>query len=219
MQLSYLSFHLPTKASPFHLSDLYESYENLARTQPLPIFAALINSSASALRVDSQISLCQGMLSVLMPSTALSPAKVDRARHDAGGVSPAILERCFLPYPANTIAVADNAKVSLLVENLVHVVLRDGSEVFSCPGFRGAVEKGIKAREEKVKKKTVGGGRGGRGRGGAGAGATAGVDDDAEARLVLELSGERLRVLADIVEGVYGDDDEEESGGMDVEEG
>lgn len=176
-----------------------------------------MNSSAAApsLRVDSQISLGQGILTALMPSAALNPAKVDRARHDAGGVSPKIIERCFLPYSANTIAAADNAKVSLLVEHLVQIVLRDGSETFSTPGFRDAVEKGIKAREEKVKKKAATGGRGARGRGGGGRAAI--DEEDAEARLVLEMSGERLRVLADIVEGVDDEDGEIEGEGMDVE--
>ncbi|RYP86606.1 hypothetical protein DL769_000674 [Monosporascus sp. CRB-8-3] len=198
--LSYLCFHLPSP--PFDLSDLYESFENTARSLPLPIFSALVNSSTSALRVDSQISLYQGILSVLMPSTALSPAKVDRARHEADGISPAIIERCFLPYPANTIAVDDNAKVSLLVENLVQIVLRDGSEEFG-PGFRDAVEKGIQAREVKTRKKMTGGRGRGRGGGGGGNG-----EDDAEARMVLEMSGERLRVLAGVIEGFDGEDDE-----------
>ena len=41
-------------------------------------------------------------------------------------------------------------------------------------------------------------------------------DDDEEARMVLELSSERLRVLADIVDGF---DDERGGDEMDVEEG
>ncbi len=209
-------------SSPLRLPDLYEGFENAARSLPLPIFAAVMDSSASALRVDSQISLCQGVLATLMPGAALSPARVDRAAHDAGGVSPAILERCFLPYPANTIDPADNAKVSLLAENLVQVVLRDGSVVFG-PGFRAAVEKGIQARAAKVKRKAPGGGGGGGGRSGRGRGVGGGPggEDDAEARLVLEMSGERLRVLADLVEGVTGDDEDDvpEGDGMDVEEG
>ncbi|RYP26006.1 hypothetical protein DL767_008212 [Monosporascus sp. MG133] len=200
--ISYLCFHLPSP--PFDLSDLYESFENTARSLPLPIFSALVNSSTSALRVDSQISLYQGILYVLMPSTALSPAKVDRARHDAGGISAAIIERCFLPYPANTIAADDNAKVSLLVENLVQIVLRDGSEEFGA-GFRDAIEKGIQARETKAKKRTTGGRGRGRGGGGGGNG-----EDDEEARMVLEMSGERLRVLASVVEGYDGEGDEDD---------
>ena len=208
-QISYLCFHLPEP--PLNLSELYESFEDTARSLPLPIFSALVNSSTSSLRLDSQISLYQGILAVLMPSSALNPAKVDRARFDAGGLSPAIIERCYLPYPANTIAVEDNAKVSLLVENLVQIVLRDGTEEFSA-GFRKAVETGIQARETKARKKKTAG-RGGRGRGGAG---HHGSDDDEEARMVLELSSERLRVLADIVDGF---DDERGDDEMDVEEG
>ncbi|RYP91580.1 hypothetical protein DL770_002294 [Monosporascus sp. CRB-9-2] len=208
--ISYLCFHLPSP--PFDLSDLYESFENTARSLPLPIFSALVNSSTSALRVDSQISLYQGILYVLMPSTALSPAKVDRARHDAGGISPAIIERCFLPYPANTIAADDNAKVSLLVENLVQIVLRDGSEEFGA-GFRDAIEKGIQAREAKVNKKTTGGRGRGRGGGGGGNG-----EDDEEARMVLEMSGERLRVLASVVEGFDGEGEENDMDEDDVDQ-
>ena len=205
-QISYLCFYLPSP--PLSLPDLYESFEDTARSLPLPIFSALINSSMSALRLQSQVTLYQGILTVLLPSSAVSPAKVDRARYDADELSPAIIERCYLPYPANTIAVENNAKVSLLVENLVQIVLRNSTEKFSGE-FRKAVETGIQAREAKAKKKTTGA-RGGRGKRGAN-----NNEDDVEAAMVLEMSGERLRVLADIIEG-FGND---EGDGMDIEEG
>ncbi|KAI1500435.1 hypothetical protein F5X99DRAFT_410133 [Biscogniauxia marginata] len=191
--LSYLCFHLPD--APLDLTDLYENLEATIKSLPLPIFTAFVTSSASALRVDSQITILQGIVELFMPSSALSPAKVDRARHEAGGISPAILERCFLPYAANTISAEDNAKVSVLLENLIQIIWCDGSEDFSA-SLGDAVLKGIDARAAKVKKKKT------RGRG------KDEDDSEAEARAVLEMSGERLVALADVIAELSAGDDE-----------
>ncbi|KAH7038266.1 uncharacterized protein B0I36DRAFT_359853 [Microdochium trichocladiopsis] len=203
--LSFLACYLPS--APFELPDLYENFERGVRSLPLPIFSEMIDNTAGKLREDSHISLLQGILSLLMPSSALAPRKVDRARDDAGGTSPAILERCFLPNAANTITAEDNAKVSLLLEALMRIVIVDGTERFS-PGLRDAVQSGVDARENKAKRKKT------RGRP---SGAPS-EDPDAEARAVLELSGQRLLMLAEIA-AVDGDDDdyEEENPGSDVE--
>jgi len=141
------------------------------------------------MREDSHISLLQGVLSLLMPSSAVAPRKVDRARDEAGGTSPAILERCFLPNAANTIVAEDNAKVSLLLEALMRIVILVGSESFS-PGLEGAVRKGVEARLDKAKRKKTRGRPTGAGR--------HEDDPDAEARAVLEMSGERLLLLVKV---------------------
>lgn len=161
------------------------------RALPLAIFAEMIDNAAHGhkLREDSHISLLQGVLSLLMPSSALAPRKVDRARDEAGGTSPAILEKCFLPNAANTIVAEDNAKVSLLLEALMRVVILVGIESFS-PGLEGAVRKGVEARLDKVKRKKTRGRPTGAGR--------HEDDPDAEARAVLEMSGERLLLLAKV---------------------
>jgi hypothetical protein len=58
------------------------------------------------------------------------------------------LERCFLPFSANTSSVEDNAKVSLLVETLFRLLATHGG--IECTAeLVAAVDKGIKAREKK----------------------------------------------------------------------
>ncbi|KAH8205736.1 hypothetical protein TruAng_000012 [Truncatella angustata] len=196
--LSYLCHFLP--APPIDLPDLYESYETQIRSLPLSLFTAFIDSTTSSLRLDSQISVLQDVLIHFMPSSAVNPSKVDREIYDANGTSPAILERCFLPYAANTIATEDNAKVSVLLEELVKLVWMEGTAQFS-DGFYDAVAKGIKAREAKIKKK-VAGTRGKRN-------GYAQEDPDTEARTVLQESSSRLRQLVELIS--------EEASGEDAE--
>lgn len=161
------------------------------KSLPLPIFTAFVNNRLSALKLESQISTLQGILILLMPASALSPAKVDRSWEETERITAEILERCFLPYPANTILVEDNAKVSILLENILHIVWLDGREDFG-DSFRAAVQKGIDARELKAKKKKT-----------SIRGRTVNTDDpDAEARVVLEMSAQRLLTLVDLIEAV-----------------
>ncbi|KAI1144416.1 hypothetical protein F5Y05DRAFT_26980 [Hypoxylon sp. FL0543] len=184
--LSYLCHYLP--GPPLDISDLYQRFETMVKSLPLPIFTAFVNCGMSALELESQISALQGILLLLMPASALSPAKVDRAWQDADIITVEILERCYLPYPANTIAVEDNAKVSVLLENLLQIMWCNGTEKFG-DGLRAAVEKGISAREAKVKKKKT-----------SVRGRTNAEDPDAEARAVLEMSGQRLLTLLELIE-------------------
>ncbi|OTB04994.1 hypothetical protein M426DRAFT_320303 [Hypoxylon sp. CI-4A] len=202
--LSYFSHYLPD--SPLDISDLYQRFETTVKSLPLPIFTAFVNHHTSALTLESRVSTLQGILLLLMPPSAVSPVKVDRGWQDADRITVEILERCFLPYPANTIAVEDNAKVSILLENLLQMVWSDGSEQFSA-NTRAAVEKGIAAREAKVKRKKTST----RGRVNA-------EDADAEARAVLELSGHRLRILVDLIEGEAEGDDLTEVEPMDEDD-
>ncbi|KAI0122442.1 hypothetical protein F4814DRAFT_408742 [Daldinia grandis] len=190
--LSYLCHYLPRP--PLDLSDLYQRFETMVKSLPLPIFTAFVNNRTSALKLESQISTLQGILLLLMPATAPSPAKVDRSWQDSDGITTEILERCFLPYPANTIAVEDNAKVSVLLENLFQILWCEGGGILS-NGLRAATEKGIAAREAKVKRKKT-----------SARGRMNTEDSEVEARLVLEMSGERLLMLLDIMEVESSDD-------------
>ncbi|KAI1187405.1 hypothetical protein F5B17DRAFT_440333 [Nemania serpens] len=185
--ISFLCYGLGD-ASPIDFSSLYEKFEQRIKELPLPVFSSFINHSTSSLRIDQQVETLQGVLFLFLPAGALSPRKVDRARFEEGGISPAILERCFLPYPANTIEVEDHVKMSLLLENLLMIVwINGGNEGFS-KNLAHAMEKGVEARWEKInKKKTRGRGRG------AG-------DPDREARAALEASGARLRWLVAAIE-------------------
>ncbi|KAK8048280.1 hypothetical protein PG994_010010 [Apiospora phragmitis] len=204
--LSYLCNFLPDP--PVSLPDLYESYVEHLKVLPLTVFNAFITQTTSALRLDSQISILQDILLLLMPSNAVSPARVDADRYDANGTSPVIIERCFLPYASNTIEAEDNAKVSMLLEELVQLVWVDGTEQFS-PALVDVAKRGVDTREVKVRKKTSSGR--GRGRGGGPF-----VEDyEAEAKAVLRASGQRLLCLARMVVASLDESDEETSTGED----
>ncbi|KAI0406641.1 hypothetical protein F4802DRAFT_606077 [Xylaria palmicola] len=182
--VSYLCYNLGN-VSPIEFSNLYQKFEQRVKELPLPLFASFVNSSTSALRIDQQIEMLQGVLFLFMPPSAPSPRKVDRVRFEQGGISPAILERCFLPYPANTIEVEDNAKMSLLLENLLMIVWRHGEEGEEFTArLVPAVKKGVEARREKINKKKP------RGR------ARVLSDSELAAKVALEASDARLDWLA-----------------------
>jgi hypothetical protein len=175
-------------SSPIDFSSLYQKFEQRIKELPLPVFSSFINHSTSALRTDQQIEMLQGVLFLFMPAGALSPRKVDRVRFEEGGVSPAILERCFLPYSANTIEIEDHVKMSLLLENLLMIVWGNGeSEGFS-GNLAQAVRKGIEARWEKINKKKARG----RGKGPS--------ETERSARAALEASDARLGWLVAAIE-------------------
>ncbi|KAI1333506.1 hypothetical protein F5Y15DRAFT_405052 [Xylariaceae sp. FL0016] len=191
--LSYLCYHL--SQPPLDFTELYESFETTIKQLPLPIFTAFINGTTSTLRPEVQVTVMRNVTELFMPSNALSLEKVDRAKAESGAVTPEIIERCFLPYPANTVTAEDNAKVSALLEELLRLPL-DDTESFS-HGLSAAVEKGVKAREAKARKKKTRGNYGG-------------DDPDAEARTVLEMSGQRLLLMAEMIAELSeaADDDE-----------
>jgi hypothetical protein len=89
------------------------------------------------------------------------------------------LERCFLPFAANTSSVEDNAKVSLLVETLFRLLATHGGIEYT-PEIIAAIENGIKAREKKCtgtrKKKSA-------------------STKDGEDMIWLNASAERMRLL------------------------
>lgn len=84
------------------------------------------------------------LVSRFLPNTAPLPGKED------DGFAQDDLECCYLPFAANTSSVADNAKLSILVENLFRRYVKEEGCAYT-EGLRRAVEKGIEARENKVK--------------------------------------------------------------------
>lgn len=66
------------------------------------------------------------------------------------GLTQDILEQCYLPFPATTSSASDNAKVSILVESLLRLLVRE-KLTFHASSLDTAIEDGIKARESKIK--------------------------------------------------------------------
>jgi hypothetical protein len=91
----------------------------------------------------------------LLPKEAPAPGNVHPNNSDV--LNQEIIEQCFFPFSANTSSIDDNARVSILAENalrtLIKQTLANGDySAYQSPSLRKAVEKGIKARETKIKR-------------------------------------------------------------------
>ena len=156
---------------------LYDLYLTHIRPLPIPTFSYII--SPLALRVfhpAAASTLTQYILRSLISSTAPLPQTDDLTQE--------VLQKCYLPWPANTMSVVDNVKVSLCVETLLRLLDRIVGIQWS-KGLEAAMEKGILDRERKAKKE-------GRRKGEAGSGS---VEGD---RLWLKTSAERMRGILEL---------------------
>lgn len=116
---------------------------------PLPAFTLFLSPSPSSrLYLPVYVSMTQLVLLRLLPTTAPRPEDVSREKNDQ--LNQDVLEQCYLPFPAQTSSVAENAKVSILAENLLRLLYREGL-ICHTPTLDAAVEQGIVAREEKAK--------------------------------------------------------------------
>jgi hypothetical protein len=94
------------------------------------------------------VSLTQLLQLRLLPNTVPRPQSVSNRNGD--GLTQDILEKCFLPFAASTSSIEDNAKVSILAENMLRVFLKS-VRVYHTPNLDAAIEEGIFARETKIK--------------------------------------------------------------------
>jgi hypothetical protein len=136
------------------------------------------------------------LVDVMMPSGIPDPDKIDRETDEQNGVSTELLEHCFLPFAANNNAIDSNAKLSLVLEQMLRLVWRrDGDHVGNSytDGLGNAILQGITAREAKTRRK----------------GAKMMNDDEAAARTMLEDSSRGLRIMLDVYEAEADDIDRE----------
>jgi hypothetical protein len=138
--LSRVSDHLPKDFMPLH--DLYHSFVEHVRHQPLPIFQAFVNPLVlPELDDEAQTTLCEFLLFNMIESAART-SQEDR-------LTTAKLEQCFLPYATATASVVDNAKFSIILEALVTLLAGRGW-IKQTPALRTAVEKGIEHRTQRA---------------------------------------------------------------------
>lgn len=105
---------------------------------------------------------------------------------DDDNITQEVLEQCFLPHSAQNASTHDNAKVSILVESLFRLYLRE-CNCYHNNALEQAVGLGILARENKIKTDKKPKDPGAKKR-------------QEVAREWLEASGERLRSLLAFVE-------------------
>ena len=94
------------------------------------------------------VSLSQLITLRLLPNHAPQPRSVCQRKSD--DLSQLILEKCFLPFSANTSSTDDNATVSILVESIFRLLLKD-TKFCRSRSLKAAIETGILARENKCK--------------------------------------------------------------------
>lgn len=147
---------------------------------PLPAFARFVSSHDSPLEDQVLVAIFRLLLPSLLPPNSPEPYDVDANADASEGVSPPILQECYLPFAYRT--ADNNAKISIAVENLFRIMWTN-KVIRWTPEFGQAVKKGIKAREEKSAPK--------RSR----------KDDDSEqaAREILRASASRLSVLTEFL--------------------
>lgn len=128
---------------------VYEEIQTCTKQLPLPAFSLFASpSGSSSLPLVVYVSLTQLLLLRYLPTSAPRPQTVSGRGDDE--LSQNVLEKCFLPYPASGSTVAENAKVSIIVESLLRFMSIMGACEYS-PSLEAAVEKGILARENKIK--------------------------------------------------------------------
>ncbi|KAI6906058.1 hypothetical protein KC318_g2178 [Hortaea werneckii] len=131
--------------------DLFDLFTEFLRPLPLPVFQQLVITGSSpfpkdenttrGLGVNEQSSLDQMLLRPLLASAA--PAYHDDC------LTQDDFETHFAPFAANTHSAIDNAKVALLLEDLLRLLWRSENLEWG-EDLQTVVERGIEARREKV---------------------------------------------------------------------
>lgn len=167
--------------------DLFDLFTEFLRPLPLPVFQQLVftgsspfpknNNTTRGLGVNEQSSLDQMLLRPLLASAAPAYHENCLTQDD--------FETHFAPFAANTHSATDNAKVALLLEDLLRLLWRSGNLEW-CEDLQTVVERGIEARREKVafdgrRKKSLR------------------AKEDEEAVAMMEKCGERMLVVLELV--------------------
>jgi hypothetical protein len=117
----------------------------------IPTFTLFLAPSRSSfIPPVAQISLTQLFLRRMISNDAPHPRTIRKGDFDE--LDQNILEKCFLPFPAATSSIDENAKVSVMIETLFRIILKDCHCIYT-PEFELATEKGIKVREAMMKPK------------------------------------------------------------------
>jgi hypothetical protein len=169
----------------FTVEDLYHTFTERVCTVPLPMFRLFIDSLPAAYAMYSFIHVCLLRHFAEKLLTHKRPDPEDVNPDIKGGISPMVVAKCFLPYAADRVMVEENAKASLVLESMSWYIYQNVLDITpeEIKQLGSAVGKGIKAREDKIKKRN--------------AGLTAA---DREAREILDRSTRSLRVFVQVLE-------------------
>jgi hypothetical protein len=154
-----------------YMEELFDVYTEMIRPLPLPVFRDFL--STATLPADRQIGLLANHILPLLAVPPKHPRIFEVIQDD--------LIKYYLPHAANATSIVENAKMSLLIENLLFYMWTD-NRLEPTPSLTSAVEKGIRARRAKA----IGDARKrDKGR----------TPEEEEARGVLEMSAERIELM------------------------
>ena len=137
--LSAVAIELPHRFTT--LSNLYDVYLTHIRPYPIPTFALIISPpSLHHFSPSAASSLIQYIAASLISSSAPLPKEDDLTLET--------LEKCYLPWSANTSSISDNAKLGACVETLVRLFDTFVGLTWT-ERLERYMEEGIKAREGK----------------------------------------------------------------------
>lgn len=136
------------------VDELYETFADRIRSLPLPMFRLFVESHSTTLPAFAHVSLLRHLAEELLPSSSSrpDPGDVDPVTDAEHGLSVIMAEQCFLPFAAGRVTAEDNAKLSLVLENMLWFIYAN-RDIECDEGLARAVERGIKAREDKIKRK------------------------------------------------------------------
>lgn len=138
-------------------------------TLPPPAASSAAPWSASApppiTADDAFVGLFRHILFAVLPLSAPKPRVVDPDVDSHLGVSQRMLERCFLPFAANTVVLGANVRMALVLESLFRIVWgcgvssssRDRKRLCWTAALQEAAETGVRVRDARPrppKKKT-----------------------------------------------------------------
>ncbi|TWU76709.1 hypothetical protein ED733_002581 [Metarhizium rileyi] len=140
------------------LGVLYDDYALAIKKLPLQLYALFVTQKENLIPTYIHVTLMQELFLLLLPLKYKDPAKIDPEGYANGRLTMPMLEHCYVPMPANTVGLEDNAKLSLLVESAIQLLWISNTIEYT-DSFGNACETGIQAREAKAKKKRTGNGK------------------------------------------------------------
>jgi hypothetical protein len=173
--------------------DVCETFCDGLRDLSPPVFARYIDASTSSLTAAGQCLVLRNILRHYLPNAAPDPQRIDPETAADDGLSVLMLEKCYLPFAANTVILDTNTKMSLVLENLFRLSWDEGMTWST--SLQEAVEKGVEARNGRVKRKT----------------ARAKSDgEETVMRGILSSSGQRLLIMMRLIKFDGGESDDSE---------
>ncbi|TDZ18491.1 hypothetical protein Cob_v008493 [Colletotrichum orbiculare MAFF 240422] len=145
--LADVAICLPTEFKEHH--DYTSEVCGLLKQQPLTFFQHFVSDMGAHLNGHFERDMLATLLDTLLPSDYVDPREVVPDSSSLV-VNADVLAKCYLPHHANNVDPEDNARLALILENLIQKLSVEDIRV-SRLELVTAAEKGIEARQARAK--------------------------------------------------------------------